>query len=105
MDREEVVGRALAGDIRAVSRLISIVEDCAPGFEELYSEIYPFTGKAHVIGITGPPGSGKSTLVDKMAAVCRERGKTVGIVAVDPTSPFTGGGAFGGRLPNERPAL
>ncbi len=74
-----------------MSRLISLIEDCVPGFEGLYSEIYPFTGKAHVIGITGPPGSGKSTLVDKMAAVCRERGKTVGIVAVDPTSPFTGG--------------
>ncbi|MGI6519448.1 MAG: methylmalonyl Co-A mutase-associated GTPase MeaB [Bacillota bacterium] len=105
MDREEVVGRALAGDIRAVSRLISIVEDCAPGFEELYSEIYPYTGKAHVIGITGPPGSGKSTLVDKMAVVCRERGKTVGIVAVDPTSPFTGGALLGDRLRMQRHAL
>mgnify|MGYP001166049965 CR=1 FL=1 len=105
MDREEVVGRALAGDIRAVSRLISIVEDCAPGFEELYSEIYPYTGKAHVIGITGPPGSGKSTLVDKMAVVCRERGKTVGIVVVDPTSPFTGGALLGDRLRMQRHAL
>ena len=105
MGRTEVVSRALSGDIRAVSRLISLIEDCVPGFEGLYSEIYPFTGKAHVIGITGPPGSGKSTLVDKMAAVCRERGKTVGIVAVDPTSPFTGGALLGDRLRMQRHAL
>ena len=68
MGWQEIVSRALVRDIRAVSRLISIVEDRRSGFEDAYAAIYPHTGKAHVIGITGPPGSGKSTLVDKIAA-------------------------------------
>jgi LAO/AO transport system kinase len=105
MDWQEIVSRALARDIRAVSRLISIVEDRRSGFEDAYAAIYPHTGRAHVIGITGPPGSGKSTLVDKMAAEYRGRGKTVGIVAVDPTSPFTGGALLGDRLRMQRHSL
>lgn len=105
MDWQEIVSRALARDIRAVSRLISIVEDRRSGFEAAYAAIYPHTGRAHVIGITGPPGSGKSTLVDKMAAEYRRRGKTVGIVAVDPTSPFTGGALLGDRLRMQRHSL
>ena len=105
MDWQEIVSRALARDIRAVSRLISIVEDRRSGFEAAYAAIYPRTGKAHVIGITGPPGSGKSTLVDKMAAEYRGRGKTVGIVAIDPTSPFTGGALLGDRLRMQRHSL
>ena len=105
MDWQEIVSRALARDIRAVSRLISIVEDRRSGFEAAYAAIYPRTGKAHVVGITGPPGSGKSTLVDKMAAEYRGRGKTVGIVAIDPTSPFTGGALLGDRLRMQRHSL
>ncbi|MGI6131578.1 MAG: methylmalonyl Co-A mutase-associated GTPase MeaB [Bacillota bacterium] len=105
MGWQEIVSRALVRDIRAVSRLISIVEDRRSGFEDAYAAIYPHTGKAHVIGITGPPGSGKSTLVDKIAAEYRRRGKTVGIVAVDPTSPFTGGALLGDRLRMQRHSL
>ncbi len=102
---QEIVSRALARDIRAVSRLISVVEDRRPGFEDAYAAIYPHTGRAHVIGVTGPPGSGKSTLVDKIAAEYRQRGRTVGIVAVDPTSPFTGGAILGDRLRMQRHSL
>ncbi|HAI86874.1 MAG TPA: methylmalonyl Co-A mutase-associated GTPase MeaB [Firmicutes bacterium] len=105
MDWQEIVSRALSREVRAVSRLISIVEDRRAGFEDVYAAIYPRTGRAHVIGITGPPGSGKSTLVDKIAAEYRSRGKTVGIVAVDPTSPFTGGALLGDRLRMQRHSL
>ncbi|NLE95829.1 MAG: methylmalonyl Co-A mutase-associated GTPase MeaB, partial [Dehalococcoidia bacterium] len=102
---QELVSRALAHDVRAVSRLISIVEDRREGFEEVYASIYPHTGKAHVIGVTGPPGSGKSTFVDKMALEYRAAGRTVGVVAVDPTSPFSGGALLGDRLRMQRHAL
>lgn len=105
MDWQEIMSRALSRDVRAVSRLISIVEDRRAGFEDAYAAIYPRTGRAHVIGITGPPGSGKSTLVDKIVAEYRSRGKTVGIVAVDPTSPFTGGALLGDRLRMQRHSL
>lgn len=86
------------GDIKAVARAISVVENGSSGANELIEKIYPNTGNAHRIGITGPPGGGKSTLVDKLTHLYRKSGKGVGIVAIDPTSPFTGGALLGDRL-------
>ncbi|MGE5232986.1 MAG: methylmalonyl Co-A mutase-associated GTPase MeaB [Acidobacteriota bacterium] len=83
---------------RAVGRAISLVEDGGEAQRELVREIYPRTGRARVVGITGPPGAGKSTLVDRVARVLRGRGETVGILAVDPTSPYTGGALLGDRI-------
>jgi LAO/AO transport system kinase len=88
----------LDADRRALSRAMSWVEDEHPGVEDIYRAIFPRTGRALRIGITGPPGAGKSTLVARMASVLRSRSETVGIVAVDPTSPFTGGALLGDRI-------
>ena len=93
-----LVDGAQSGDVRSVSRLISLVENEDHGYKLAYSLLYPLTGKAKVIGITGPPGGGKSTLVDKFAIRLRDRGHRVGIIAVDPTSPFTGGAVLGDRV-------
>jgi LAO/AO transport system kinase len=82
----------------AVARAISIVERGGAPQAELMRRIYPTTGRARVVGITGPPGAGKSTLVDRLAHECRRRGETVGILCVDPTSPFTGGALLGDRI-------
>jgi LAO/AO transport system kinase len=90
--------RVRAGDVRALARAISIVEDEAPAAAALVAALYPHTGRAWTIGVTGPPGAGKSTLVDRMATRLRAVGATVGIVAVDPTSPFTGGAILGDRV-------
>lgn len=99
---ERLVDGALAADARSVSRLISLVENEGAGFEHAYSLFYPKTGKAKVIGVTGPPGGGKSTLVDKLAQRLREKGHRVGVIAVDPTSPFTGGAVLGDRVRMQR---
>jgi LAO/AO transport system kinase len=88
----------LAGEHRALARAITTIENREPGYRELVSALYEHTGEADVIGITGSPGAGKSTLVDKMAEVYRERGLTVGIVAIDPSSPYTGGAVLGDRI-------
>ena len=101
----EIVSRVLAGDRRAVARLMSMVENDMPGSMDALAKLYPHTGKAHIIGITGPPGSGKSTLVDKLTLFYREMDKTVGIIAVDPTSPFTGGALLGDRIRMNEVAL
>jgi LAO/AO transport system kinase len=87
-----------AGDIRAVSRAISAIEDRDPLAEELLQRIFPHTGKSFVIGVTGAPGTGKSTLVNRLAGYYREQGNRVGIIAVDPTSPYTGGAILGDRI-------
>src|SRR5947207_12633751 len=90
--------KILAGDKRSIGRAISLVEDASDGVSDLLKEIFPNSGKALVIGITGAPGAGKSTLVDRLAAHYRAAGDSVGIVAVDPSSPFTGGALLGDRI-------
>ncbi|MDD3888412.1 MAG: methylmalonyl Co-A mutase-associated GTPase MeaB [Syntrophomonadaceae bacterium] len=101
---EQLGKRVMAGDIRAASRLIRNMEDNLPGTAAAIKHIFPFTGKAHVIGITGSPGAGKSTLTDEMVASYRNKDKTVGVMAIDPTSPFTGGALLGDRIRMQRHA-
>jgi GTPase len=95
---DSLVDRIKAGDPRAVARAISRVEDSADSSAELMKDVFPLTGRGLVIGITGAPGAGKSTLVDKLASFYRGRGERVGIVAVDPSSPFSGGAILGDRI-------
>jgi LAO/AO transport system kinase len=100
----EKLRKIQAGDIRTASRLIRNLEDGLPEAKTEIRRIFPHTGHAHVIGITGPPGAGKSTLVDALIASFRKQGKTVGVLAVDPTSPFTGGAILGDRIRMQRHA-
>ncbi len=97
-ERKTLSERVTAGDPRAVARAISKVEDGAPDASALMKEIFPRTGRALIIGITGSPGAGKSSLVDKLALIYRQGGERVGIVAVDPSSPFSGGAILGDRI-------
>jgi LAO/AO transport system kinase len=92
------VAQILAGDARAISRGVTLIENRGSGADELLKALFPHTGRAFRIGITGSPGTGKSTLVDRLAAHYRSEGKTVGIIAVDPSSPFTGGAILGDRI-------
>jgi LAO/AO transport system kinase len=92
------VDRIRAGDVRALARAISTIEDNRPESRELLKAIFNFTGRARVIGLTGAPGAGKSTLVDQLAREYRKQERTVGILAVDPTSPYTGGAILGDRI-------
>jgi LAO/AO transport system kinase len=92
------IGRILAGEPRAVARAISKVEDGAEDAAELMKALYPHTGRGLVVGITGAPGAGKSSLVDRLAALYRKRNERVGIVCVDPSSPFSGGAILGDRI-------
>lgn len=94
----EIIERALAGERRAMARLMSLLENDGSRVREIMACIYPHTGKAHIVGVTGAPGSGKSTLVARLAAAYRERDMTVGVVAVDPSSPFSGGAVLGDRV-------
>lgn len=98
----EIVQKILDGDIRAVARLMRDIDDEIPSAKEILKELYPYTGKAYVIGFTGSPGVGKSTLVDRLVDKLRAEGKTVGILAIDPTSPFTGGAILGDRIRMQR---
>ena len=93
-----LVESLLSGSHRALARVISRIEDRAPGYRAIVSALHDHTGTADVIGITGAPGAGKSTLVDKLALAFRDRGDTVGVVAVDPASPYTGGAVLGDRI-------
>lgn len=95
---DDTLSRVLAGETRAIARLMSRVEGRPADVAGLMADIHRHTGKAHVIGLTGVPGSGKSTLVHAMAKAIRARGKTVGIVAVDPSSPYSGGAILGDRV-------
>lgn len=100
-----LLDRVVAGDPNAVARAISKVEDRAGEAAELMKQVFPRTGRALVIGITGAPGAGKSSLVDKLAAYYRTQGERVGIIAVDPSSPFSGGAILGDRIRMQTLAL
>jgi len=93
-----LVDRLRSGDARALARAISMVENRVAGWSELLKALFPHTGKARVIGLTGAPGAGKSTLVDQLAKHYRKEDQTIGIIAVDPTSPYTGGAILGDRI-------
>jgi len=93
-----LVERVLAGDARSVARAMSLVEDETDAGVELLRAIFSRTGRARLVGITGPPGAGKSTLVDRLTGEIRKEGKRVGVIAVDPTSPFSGGAVLGDRV-------
>ena len=95
---QQWIERLRAGDPRALSRAISTVENRAPEWSELLKALFPDTGRARIIGLTGAPGSGKSTLVDQLARHYRKDNRTIGIIAVDPTSPYTGGAILGDRI-------
>jgi LAO/AO transport system kinase len=95
---ETWAGQICAGDVRAIARAITAIEDNDARAEELLRQIFPSTGNAHVVGVTGAPGTGKSTLVDRLAAHYRRAGEQVGIIAVDPTSPYSGGAILGDRI-------
>ena len=93
-----LAARVLAGDSRAIARAMSLVEDETPAGAALIGEIHPRTGRAYLVGVTGAPGAGKSTLVDRLTSEIRTAGQTIGIIAVDPSSPFTGGAILGDRV-------
>jgi LAO/AO transport system kinase len=98
IDVAELVGRAREGNARAVARLISLVEDASPQLREVARELAPLTGRARVIGLTGSPGVGKSTSTSGLVTAFRKQGKRVGVLAVDPSSPFSGGALLGDRV-------
>ncbi len=102
---EDLVDGLLSGKVRSLAKAITVVENDRPGKRELLKRIYPNTGNAYLLGITGPPGAGKSTLTDKVIANLRKQGKTVGVIAVDPSSPFSGGAILGDRIRMQQHAL
>ncbi|MEI8081545.1 MAG: methylmalonyl Co-A mutase-associated GTPase MeaB [Actinomycetes bacterium] len=97
-DVAALVDNARGGDPRAVARLISLVEDASPQLREVMAALMPFTGQAHIIGLTGAPGVGKSTATSALVSAFRARGQRVGVLAVDPSSPFSGGALLGDRI-------
>ena len=101
----ELAERVLKGDVRAAARLMRLIDDAQPLAEEELRVLFPHTGRAQIVGITGNPGAGKSTLVDRLIALLRKQGKTVGVLAVDPTSPFSGGAILGDRIRMQDHAL
>jgi len=105
MDLDLLISELVAGKTAALARAISVVENGRPGFERLLAEVHRSLGKARRIGITGPPGAGKSTLVERLVGAYRSAGLKVAVIAVDPTSPFTGGALLGDRIRMESVAL
>lgn len=103
--RSPIADRVLAGEVRAAARLMRDLEDGLAGARRVLQEIYPQTGRAYVVGLTGSPGAGKSSLTDRLVAHHRAAGRTVGVVAVDPTSPFSGGAILGDRIRMQDHAL
>jgi LAO/AO transport system kinase len=101
----EIIEKIRQRDVRAIARLMSLVENNAPEATAALKELYSITGQAFIVGITGPPGSGKSTLTDQLTKEFRRGGKTVGIIAVDPTSPFTGGAILADRIRMQQHSL
>jgi LAO/AO transport system kinase len=101
----DLAERVVKGDVRAAARLMRLIDDAQPQAESALRELWPKTGRAQIVGITGNPGAGKSTLVDRLIGHLRGQGKTVGVVAVDPTSPFTGGAILGDRIRMQDHAL
>ncbi|OGP59851.1 MAG: GTPase [Deltaproteobacteria bacterium RBG_13_49_15] len=97
--------RVRKGDVRAAARLMRDIEDGHPSARETLKRLFPNTGHAHIIGITGPPGTGKSTIVDRLIGILRKEGKTIGVLAVDPSSTLTGGAILGDRIRMQRHAL
>jgi LAO/AO transport system kinase len=97
-DEPNLAQRLLGGDRRALARAITLVEDNSPEGWELVKEVYPHTGRAEVVGFTGPPGVGKSTLIGALTKARREAGRTVGVLSIDPSSPFTHGALLGDRI-------
>jgi LAO/AO transport system kinase len=102
---DPVAEKVVSGDVRTVARVIRDIDDGMPDVRNVLKAIYPHTGRAYVLGITGAPGVGKSTLVDQMVGHLRKQNKTVGVLAVDPTSPFSGGAILGDRVRMQRHSL
>ena len=100
----QVVEQILRGEVRAAARLMRELDDGVPAARETLKHLYRHSGRAHIIGLTGSPGAGKSTLTDRLIQYLRQAGKTVGVVAVDPTSPFSGGAILGDRIRMQRHA-
>ena len=100
---DQLLENFFKGDTRALSRMITLVENRSADSLALLQQLFPRTGNSQVIGITGSPGSGKSTLVDRLATAYRKQGHTLAVVAVDPTSPFTGGAILGDRIRMQTP--
>jgi GTPase len=103
MSKHNLLDNFFKGDVRALSRIITYVENRSPESLELMQRLFPQAGKAQVLGLTGSPGSGKSTLVDRLATAYRKKGNTLAVIAVDPSSPFTGGAILGDRIRMQTP--
>ena len=99
------IKKLIQGDNRTAAKLITLIENNGDSKQELLSRIYPYTGKAHVIGITGSPGSGKSSLVEELIETARGNNLKVGVIAVDPTSPISGGAFLGDRVRMQKHSL
>ncbi|MHB8157784.1 MAG: methylmalonyl Co-A mutase-associated GTPase MeaB [Desulfocucumaceae bacterium] len=101
----DYVEKLLAGDRRSVAKIITLIENDQPEKEEIIRRLYPHTGRAHVVGVTGPPGAGKSSLIDRLVGSIRSENLKVGVIAVDPSSPFSGGALLGDRIRMQEHAL